>query len=121
MAFSVASGGSGRRMVPNMDDETPRLRALLEELHGELSRLSSSGVDEERRAQLLDLKADIERLLARRDAAVDSGGVETPVPPEERKHLQGRLQELVASFEGAHPQIASALEQTMNALSNMGL
>ena len=101
------------------DDETPRLRALLEELHGELSRLSSTGLDEARRAQLLELQADIERLLARRETG--SEAMETVVPHEERQHLQGRLQTLVAGFEGAHPQIASALEQTMNALSNMGL
>lgn len=108
-------------MIAIMDDETPRLRALLEELHGELSRVSSAGVDDARRTQLLDLKADIERLLARRDAASGSENVETPVPHEERQRIQGRLQALVAGFEGAHPQIASALEQTMNALSNMGL
>ncbi len=104
-----------------MDDETPRLRALLEDLHGELSRLSDTGVDDARRTQLLDLKTDIERLLARRETAGVSGGEELTVPHEERQHLQGRLQRLVAGFEGAHPQIAAAVEQTMNALSNMGL
>ena len=92
-----------------MEEETSRLHTLLEELHGELSRLPE---DETRRG----LKADIERVLA--------GGMENAAPtvtPHEREHLQGRLQELAAGFEGAHPQLASALEQTMNALSNMGL
>ncbi len=103
-----------------MGDETPRLRALLEELHGELSRQPAIDVDDARRTQLLDLKTDIERLLARREAAGSQAG-EGVVPREESQHLQGRLQALVAGFEGAHPQIASALEQTMNALSNMGL
>ena len=101
------------------DDEAPRLRTLLEELHGELSRLSSTRVDDARRTQLLDLQADIERLLTRREDG--SAAAEPIVPSGERQHLQGRLQTLVAGFEGAHPQIASALEQTMNALSNMGL
>ena len=98
-----------------MDDQAPRLRALLEELHGELSSLPADGGDDGRRAQLLDLQADIERLLARQE--------DTPpaVAPHEREHLQGRLQSLAADFEGAHPRLASALEQTMNALSNMGL
>ncbi len=104
-----------------MDDETPRLRALLEELHGELSRQSSADMDDARRTQLLDLKTDIERLLARREAAAGSEHGEGSAPREESHHLQGRLQALVAGFEGAHPQIASALEQTMNALSNIGL
>ena len=94
------------------DDETPRLRAMLAELHGELSRLPPDGMDDTRRTELLDLQAELERLLARS---------ETEVAPEEHQQLQGRLQMLVAGFEGAHPQIASALEQTMNALSNMGL
>ena len=104
-----------------MDDETPRLRALLEELHGELSHLSSTGVDPARRQQLLDLQADIERLLARKETVADPESTAAGIAPADRQHLQGRLQTLVASFEGAHPQIASALEQTMNALSNMGL
>ena len=92
-----------------MDAENPRLHALLTELHDELSRLPE---DESRRG----LKADIERVLARREE-----NAATTVPPHEREHLQGRLQALAAGFEGAHPQLASALEQTMNALSNMGL
>ena len=103
------------------DDETPRLRALLEELHGELSRLPSTGVDEARRAQLLDVQADIGRLLARHETGTRPGETIDAAPHEEHQRLQGRLQTLAAGFEGAHPQIASALEQTMNALSNMGL
>lgn len=98
-----------------MDDQTPRLRALLEELHGELSRLPTAGADEARRGQLLDLQADIERRLARQE---EEGAV---VAPHEREGFQGRLQELAVGFEGSHPRLASALEQTMNALSNMGL
>ena len=99
-----------------MEDQASRLRALLEELHGELSRLpEGGGSDDVRRTQLLDLKADIERLLAHQEDA------DSTVAPHEREHLQGRLQALAAGFEGAHPQLASALEQTMNALSNMGL
>ncbi len=91
-----------------MAEAASRLQTLLQELHGELSRLPE---DDARRTPLLDLKADVERVLARRE--------EDTLP--ERGHLQGRLQELAAGFEGAHPQLASALEQTMNALSNMGL
>ena len=101
-----------------MDEETPRLRALLEELHGELSHLPPGGGDDARRAQLLDLKADVECLLARREGAA---GDDVAATPEERQHLQGRLQTMMVEFEGEHPRIASALEQTMNALSNMGL
>ena len=102
-----------------MDDQIPRLRALLEGLHGELSRLPPGGVDDARREQLLGLKTEVEGLLTRREGA--AGATVAASRPEERRHLQDRLQAMVASFEGAHPQIASALEQTMNALSNMGL
>jgi hypothetical protein len=31
------------------------------------------------------------------------------------------LQQLTVSFEGAHPQFLHVVEETMNALSNMGL
>ncbi len=102
-----------------MDAETPRLRALLDELHGELSRESSAGVDETRRKQLLDLQADIERLLARKEADPENAG--TGPTSEEHAHLRTRLQEAMVSFEGAHPRITSTLEQAMNALSNLGL
>lgn len=96
-----------------MPDDAPRLQTLLQELHAELSRLPE---DDARRTPLLDLKTDMERMLTRRGAndTLDAA-------PHEREHLRGRLQELAAGFEVAHPQLASALEQTMNALSNMGL
>ena len=49
-----------------MAEAASRLQTLLQELHGELSRLAATGVDDVRRTQLLDLKTDIDRLLARR-------------------------------------------------------
>ena len=101
-----------------MADEIPRLRVLLEELHGELSRLPPFGMDEAQRTQLLGLQTDVERLLARDEAGPDVG---MTVPHEQKEHLRSRLQSVVAGFEDAHPKLASAVEQTMNALSNMGL
>ncbi len=99
--------------MPN--NETSRLRAMLTELRGELSRLPPNGMDDTRRTELFDLQTEIERLLARSESAGET------VAPEERQRLQERLQTLVAGFEGAHPQITSVLEGAMNALSNMGL
>ena len=96
-------------------NETSRLRAMLAELHGELDRLPPDGMNDTHRTELVDLQTELERLLVRSEETADA------VAPEERQRLQGRLQTLVAGFEGAHPQIASALEGTMNALSNMGL
>lgn len=94
------------------NDETSRLRAKLAELHGELSRLPPDAVNDTRRTELLDLQTELERLLSQG---------ETDVAHEDRQQLHGRLQTLVAGFEGAHPQFTTALEETMNALGNMGL
>ncbi len=89
------------------------LRALLEQLHGELAQ--DSPLDERSRQLLLAVQDDIARLTA-----PPSGGSSAP-SPEEHQRLRGRLQEAVVRFESAHPRLASTLEQVANALSNMGL
>ncbi len=107
-----------------MEAEPSRLRELLEELHAELSRHPPADA---RGRELLDgLRAD----MARYDAA--SGGAATtmaaratdptePMMAPGSHSLRGRLQEMALSLEVSHPQLAAAVEQTMVALSNMGL
>ena len=90
------------------------LRALFEQLHGELA--ANPPTDEAGRRLLLELQADIERALA------PAGSGDDAAAPASSPHaLRERLQAAVAGFEGAHPQSAAALERVMVLLSNFGL
>ena len=82
------------------------LRDLLAQLHTELSR--GEELDSHSRQLLQDVHDDIERV-----AAAPASG--------EHAQVRGRLQEAVLNFQTSHPQLATNLEQTMNALSNLGL
>ena len=86
--------------------DQPHLHDLLAQLHTELSR--GEELDENSRRLLQAVHDDIERV-----AAAPASGEHTQV--------RGRLQEAVASFQTTHPQLATNLEATMNALSNLGL
>ena len=92
--------------------DTEKLRGVLDQLHAELSR--ELPMDDERRALLLEIRQEVEQLLAR-----SPGEMALPVP--EQQHLEGRLQAAAVGFEGSHPQLASLLEQAFNVLSNLGL
>ncbi len=81
------------------------LRELLGQLHDELAR--GETLDEHSRQLLQAVHDDIERIAA--------------APAGEAPPIRGRWQEAVISFESSHPQLAANLEQTMNALSNLGL
>lgn len=91
-----------------MDQE--HLRALLGQLHEELAR--GETLDGHNRQMLQTVHDDIERI-----AAAPEGNP----PASEQPLLRGRWQEAVIHFESSHPQLAANLEQTMNALSNLGL
>ncbi len=82
------------------------LRDLLAQLHAELSRGES--LDDRSRLLLQSVHDDIERV-----AAEPSSGV--------HEQVRGRLQEAALNFQTSHPQLATNLESTMNALSNLGL
>ena len=82
------------------------LRDLLAQLHTELSR--GEQLDGNSRALLQAVHDDIERV-----AAAPSSG--------DHEEVRGRLQEAMLSFQTSHPQLATNLEQTINALSNLGL
>ena len=90
-----------------MDQE--HLRELLGQLHAELAR--GETLDDRSRQLLQAVHADIERVSATPPA----------VSAEEGPQVRGRLQEAVLTFQTSHPQLANNLEQTMNALSNLGL
>jgi hypothetical protein len=91
---------------------TEALRELRDQLHHELS--GGSAIDPERRALLLDVKAEIDHLLAREPDAAE-------LSPADTQPLQNRLQTAAVGFEGLHPQLASTLERALLVLSNMGL
>ena len=101
-----------------MEAQPSRLRELLEELHAELSR--NAPFDERGRELVRSLREDIARYdsagsLPDASAAPATGGT---LPPH---GLRGRLQEMIVGLEESHPQLAATIEQTMVALSNMGL
>ena len=91
---------------------TEALRELRDQLHREIS--GQSPIEPERHTLLLEVKREIDGLLAR-----------DPVPAqlttEDTQQLQGRLQAAAIGFEGSHPQLAGALERALVVLSNMGL
>ena len=89
-------------------DQT-HLRELLAQLHDELAR--GDTLDDRSRQLLQSVHADIERVAATPSA----------LPADEHPQVRGRLQEAIFSFQTSHPQLATNLEQTMNALSNLGL
>ena len=101
-----------------MEAQPSRLRELLEELHAELSR--NPPADERGRELVRGLREDI----ARYDSAgstQDASAKPTAAGEAHPQHLRGRLQEMIVGLEKSHPQLAATIEQTMVALSNMGL
>jgi hypothetical protein len=91
---------------------TEALRELRDQLHAELS--SGALLDPERRGLLMDVKAEIDRVIERQPTA-------GKLNPEDAQNLQGRLQAAAVNFEGSHPQLAGTLERALVVLSNMGL
>jgi hypothetical protein len=82
-----------------------RLRGELEKLHAELARARS--VDEDSRALLHTLAADIERVLEQ------SG--------EAGRGLRARVEQLAVRFETDHPRLAATLNQLTDSLARMGI
>lgn len=101
--------------------EQQNLRALLEQLHQELSRTAT--LDERGHQLLAEVRRDIERL----DATLPTTAPEevaqsiTPLSPEEHEQMQSRWQSAVVNFESSHPVIARGLERMAVILSNFGL
>ncbi len=87
-----------------------QLRALMTQLQGEISRAEK--LDDRNHELLRGIQADMQH------ATSEDGLASSSLPPPERL---SRWQEAVVSLEGSHPQLASAIEQGMVALSNMGL
>ncbi len=93
--------------LASMDQQ--HLRDLLAQLHNELAH--GETLDDRSRQLLQSVHADIERVAATPSA----------VTADEHPQVRGRLQEAALTFQTTHPQLAANLEQTMNALSNLGL
>jgi hypothetical protein len=90
-----------------MDD--PKLREQLEQLQVEIRQ--SSSVDEEGKALLRDLDADIHDLLAR------SEGETVDVQPS----TVDRLQDSLTYFEVSHPSLTALISKLLETLSNAGI
>jgi hypothetical protein len=90
-----------------MDD--PKLRQQLEQLQAEIRQ--SRSVDEEGKALLRDLNADIHDLLAR------SGGETVDVQPS----TVDKLQDSLTYFEVSHPTLTALISKLLETLSNAGI
>ena len=90
-----------------MDD--PKLRQQLEQLQAEIRQ--SRSVDEEGKALLRDLDADIHDLLAR------SEGEAVVVQPS----TVDRLQDSLTYFEVSHPSLTALIAKLLETLSNAGI
>ena len=90
-----------------MDD--PKLREQLEQLQAEIRQ--SQSVDEEGKALLRDLDADIHDLLAR------SEGEAVDVQPT----TVDRLQDSLTHFEVSHPSLTALISKLLETLSNAGI
>lgn len=90
-----------------MDD--PKLREQLEQLQAEIRQ--SRSVDEEGKAMLRDLDADIHDLLAR------SEGEAVDVQPS----TVDRLQDTLTYFEVSHPSLTALIAKLLETLSNAGI
>jgi septal ring factor EnvC (AmiA/AmiB activator) len=88
----------------NQNDQDQDLRALLAELHLKLGEAHS--VDEDSRALLAAVSADIEQALGRNPP---------PALP------QSKLAELAARFEVEHPALAEAVRDVIDALGKAGI
>lgn len=86
-----------------------KLETLLKELHAELGR--AEAVDEASRAALHDLSKEIRDLLKRGEHERRAG----------YRSLLDRLNESIVQFEGAHPTLALAITQVINALVDIGV
>ena len=85
------------------------LEEALQELKDQLE--SGAPIDEESRRLLIELRADVEELLARPAGE----------PVESPMSLDDRLKEAVIQFEGTHPALTVALNRVVNALAQMGI
>jgi len=90
-----------------MDD--PKLRQQLEQLQAEIRQ--SRSVDEEGKALLRDLDADIHDLLAR------SEGKTVDIQPS----TVDRLQDSLTYFEVSHPTLTALISKLLETLSNAGI
>lgn len=85
------------------------LRQQIESLHAELGQVRV--VDQQSRALLITLLADITRLLEQ-----SAGG-----SPPDHHTLAERLDELAVQFEAEHPSLGTALRQVVDALGKAGI
>jgi hypothetical protein len=82
---------------------------LIRQLHGTLE--GRSAITQEDRAQLEQLAADLQAVLARPGAAAGSG----------HQGIIDRLRNAVSRFEVSHPDLTATMAQVSQKLSDMGI
>jgi len=90
--------------------ETKSLQESLAHIHDELA--SADAVDDDTRALLAQLGADIARLLETPGPARDEG---------DKSVLAESLREAVGTFEASHPRLTETLARLADTLSGMGI
>ena len=90
--------------------DTSELRALLDELHGALE--SAGSVDPAVHEPLREVMEEIGQVLETRGGQREG---------EERRSLEGRVEEMALEFEMSHPTIAGVLNRLTHLLSSMGI
>ncbi len=90
-----------------MDDQ--ELRKLIESLHAEIQKTQT--VDEKGQELLVDLEADIRKLLAQTRVSA------APVHPTTLR----RLEQGVDQFEVTHPTLTILISKLLEAFSNVGI
>ena len=87
------------------------LSSTLASLHEKLN--DTTDVDEETRALLLSVTADIERLLAKNGDSTES--------EESGESYSQQIKDMISEFEARHPLIGGLLERLSDGLANMGI
>lgn len=88
-----------------MEDE---VRRLLGELEETIHRAQEDGeLDDQERAELLELASRVERALAR--------------PDEQDEGVVDHLEATAVRFEGEHPTLSQVLRSTIDAVSGYGI
>ena len=87
------------------------LTSTLASLHETLN--DTADVDEQTRALLLSVTADIERLLAQKSDSTES--------EESDESYSQQIKDMISEFEARHPLIGGLLERLSDGLANMGI
>jgi Domain of unknown function (DUF4404) len=98
-----------------MQDEIPRLRQTLHELHEELGAIETR--DPEVRQLLANALADIAAALSQREAGAEAADAESA----NSGSLGTQLEEAAREFEATHPKLVGLVQSVADALARIGI